>query len=87
MNEEEKELMETVDYVHPGDNVNQSDDEILLIDVIGKGEALEKAEQWVDLVATLDGDLIEIGEEPRIEYVDESVIDGFDYKEETKLVR
>jgi hypothetical protein len=40
--QEEEELMETVTCVVPDDEANQSDDEILLIDVEEKDEALEK---------------------------------------------
>lgn len=80
MDEQEEELMKTVTCVVPDDKANQSDDEILLIDVE------EKAKQWVDLVATLDTDTIAIGEEPAVEYVEESVIEAFD-REEVRLVR
>lgn len=86
MNDEERELMDKVEYVSPTDEVNNSDDEILLIDVTVKDEAIEMAEAWVALVSTLDGDNIEIGKEPATEYVDSSVIDEFD-RAEIRLIR
>lgn len=74
MNEEEEALMDAVMVVDSTDPSNKTEDTVLLVEAEDDTAALQTAENWIDLCATLDGS-IKIGQEPTIEPIKENTED------------
>jgi hypothetical protein len=76
----EREVMDVVSYIPPIESLNTTEKHILLVDAESASEAKDYAEEWVNLTAQLDGDLIEIGDEVELEELDETAMDRSEHE-------